>query len=118
MAILSQSTQNTSPSTDVWDAIWSFPSECSQDHTPEITDPQHQARFRNLVLNIHRQLSHRNTKPRKAIKRRTSVRVRARRSPASARRATADSGGDPEPEPPRRPYIYSLPAYALVGGAL
>ncbi len=28
--------------------------------------------------------------------------ARARRSPASQRRATTDSGGDPEPEPPRR----------------
>ena len=108
MAILSQSTQNASPSTDVWDAIRSFPSECSQDHTPEITDPQHQARFQRLVLSIHRQLSHQKiTKPRiKIIPGRTSVRVRARRSPASLRRSTTDSGGnnaggDPEPEPHR-----------------
>jgi hypothetical protein len=47
----------------------------------------------------------------------------ARRSPASVRRETVDSGGsggDPDPEPLRspHPYIYNLPAAALVGGAL
>ena len=46
--------------------------------------------------------------------------ARARRSPASVRRATVDSGGstDPDPEPPRRRrahHIYSLPS---LGGAL
>ena len=54
---------------------------------------------------------------------RTHTPVRAHRSPASIRRAAADSGGsseDPEPEPRRtpHPYIYNLPAAALVGGAL
>lgn len=49
---------------------------------------------------------------------RTQARIRARRSPASARRATADSGGDDggDPEPPRPPHLYSLPAYR--GGAV
>jgi len=41
------------------------------------------------------------------------ARVRAnRRSPASVRRATVDSGGDPEPEPPR-----SRSSYRNAGGA-
>lgn len=46
------------------------------------------------------------------------ARIRAHRSPACARRATTDSGGDDgggDPEPPRRPYTCSLPAYC--GGA-
>ena len=51
---------------------------------------------------------------------RTHAPARARRSPASVRRVTADSGsgGDPDPEP-RRPnaYIYNLPE-ASFGGAL
>ena len=45
--------------------------------------------------------------------------VRARRSPASLRRATTDSGGSDDggdPEPPRPSPLYSLPAYR--GGAL
>ena len=47
-------------------------------------------------------------------------RVRARRSPASLRRASADSGGSADsdggdPEPPR-PLLYSLSPYA--GGAI
>lgn len=47
------------------------------------------------------------------------ARIRARRSPASQRRATTDSGGDDgggDPEPPQRPHLCSLPAY--MGGAL
>lgn len=53
---------------------------------------------------------------------RTQARIRARRSPTCTRRATADSGGNDDggsgdPEPPRPPHLYSLPAYAF-GGAL
>ncbi len=45
-----------------------------------------------------------------ALRIRTQARIRARRSPASQRRATADSGGDPEPEPePPRGSYNSLP---------
>ncbi len=50
---------------------------------------------------------------------RTQSRARARRSPASQRRATSDSGGDSsgDPEPPRRlHYTYSPPAFEF-GGA-
>ena len=48
---------------------------------------------------------------------RTHSPARARRSPASLRRAAADSGGltDPDPEPRRTPHTYSLPA--MIGGA-
>ncbi len=46
--------------------------------------------------------------------------ARARRSPASTRRATSDSGGSDgdggDPEPPRPSLLYSLSAYAY-GGA-
>lgn len=42
---------------------------------------------------------------------RMSRRIRARRSQASVRRATTDSGGDPDPEPRRSRYSYN-------GGAL
>ena len=57
----------------------------------------------------------RRTRPSPARRIRTQARIRARRSPASQRRATTDSGGDDgggDPEPPHRPSIYSL------GGAL
>ena len=51
---------------------------------------------------------------------RTHPRTRARRSPASVRRATADSGGSDsdggDPEPPRRPRSTSFSA--VLGGAL
>ena len=52
--------------------------------------------------------------------RRTQTRVRARRSPASTRRATTDSGGSDDggdPEPPRSRSSNSLPAH-YDGGAL
>ena len=51
---------------------------------------------------------------------RTQARIRARRSPASTRRATTDSGGDDDggdPEPPRPSPLNSLPTYCD-GGAL
>ena len=54
-------------------------------------------------------------RPSPARRTHTPARIRARRSPASTRRATTDSGGDDgggDPEPPHRPHIYSL------GGAL
>lgn len=63
----------------------------------------------------HRGLRQHQEAPARRI--RTQARTRARRSPASTRRATADSGGsgDPDPEPPRRP-LYNLPV--CMGGAL
>ena len=115
MTSLSEHPQNASPvSQDVMDAIWGFEDGIFPDTTPPIKD-EHKARFQRLVLNIHKQLFQtKKIQPRKKIQGRRAVRVRARRSPASLRRATADSGGDPDPEP-RRPYS-SLPVYR--GGAV
>ena len=125
MTSVSHTEQNTSPKQDqqyLLDAIWdAYPGGWSKDTAARASDPKHDARFTRLVLGIHRQLSHNKkiTKPRK-IPGRTRARVRARRSPASQRRATTDSGGDDcggDPEPPRPLSLYSLPAYAF-GGAL
>ena len=64
---------------------------------------------------IMRAAAARRTRPSPARRIRTQPRIRARRSPASTRLATTDSGGTDDggdPEPPHRPHIYSL------GGAL
>ena len=69
----------------------------------------------------------RRPRPSPAPRIRTQRRIRARRSPASTRRATTDSGGGDDgggdPEPPRPSLLYSLPAYAYAyayayGGAV
>lgn len=72
---------------------------------------------------IMRAAAARRARPSPARRIRTQPRrIRARRSPASTRRATTDSGGSDsdggsgDPEPPRRPHLCSLPAY--MGGAL
>ena len=80
---------------------------------------------RRLILRLEIQEGRAHGRGRTLIPpRRTRGRTQpARRSPASRRRATTDSGGgdgdggDPEPEPPRRSCICSLPAHAG-GGAL
>ena len=57
--------------------------------------------------------------PARRIRTHTQARIRARRSPASTRRATTDSGGDDaggDPEPPRRPQSTSFSP--VFGGGL
>ena len=116
MKILTENPQNTSPSPpspqDILEAIWDrFPGGRFEDTTPRAraSDPAHQARFQRLVLSIHRQLTQiKKARPRITPMRRV-MRARTRRSPASQRRATADSGGsdsdgggDPEPRSRRQ----------------
>ena len=76
------------------------------------------AAIRNLRMRTRRHTRHVLA----VTPRRTHGEARARRSPASTRRATTDSGGSDgdgggDPEPPRPPHLYSLPA-RRDGGAL
>ena len=69
---------------------------------------------------IMRAAAARRARPSPARRIRAQTRGRARRSPASTRRATTDSGGDSDggdPEPPRPRSSNSLPAH-YDGGAL
>ena len=80
-------------SQDVMDAVWSFPEGRFADSRPPL-DAAGYAKICKLVQGIHRQLFQiKKIQPRKKIKWRPQSRVRARRSPSCARRATTDSGG-------------------------
>ena len=96
-------TAQIASSQNILNALWDeYPGGWSKDTTTRAADPAHDARFKRLVLSIHRQLSRKKIIKTRKTPWRTSVRVRAHRSPASLRRATADSGGDGggDPEPP------------------
>ncbi len=94
-------------------------------HDPLFT-PGERAAMKNWSLltkldaAIQLRAGRRTPRPAPARRIRAQTRGRARRSPASTRRATTDSGGDSDggdPEPPRPRSSNSLPAH-YDGGAL
>ncbi len=123
--IIAENPQNTSPS--LAERLAAMRADLDKQwiggHEP-IFSAGERATMKNWSLQKRLNVAIKNLKKRKipAVRTAAAPRVahrgaRARRSPASQRRATTDSGGDPEPEPPRRSPYNSLPARRDGGAA-